>query len=116
MSTPQTGGGTATHSGTNYQNRDAAWIAVQILAETAATPPWGLAANSTLDFLRCETLEPVGDVLAGISSSGHAFLQAKHNVELGATDDSDFASVIDQFVRQFNAHPTQGKTSPWDRP
>jgi hypothetical protein len=116
MPTTQTGGGTATHSGTNYQNGVAAWIAIQVLAETGATPPWGLPATVNFSFLRCETFEPVDDILVGTSSSGHAFLQAKHNLDLGTTDSSDFASVIDQFVRQFHAHSTIGNTSAWDRP
>jgi hypothetical protein len=116
MSTAQTGGGSATHSGTNYQNRVAAWLAVRILAEQDSTPPWDLAASTVLDFLRCETPEPVDDVLVGTSSSGHAFIQAKHSITLGTVDDSDFASVIDQFVKQFHAHPTVHQEPSWNRP
>jgi hypothetical protein len=116
MSTPQTGGGSATQSGTNYQNRVAAWIATQILAEQDASPPWDLPAVTTLDFVRCETLEPVDDVLAGASNSGHAFLQAKHNIDLGKTDDSELASVLDQFVRQFHKHSAVGNNASWERP
>lgn len=80
MSMAQTGGGSATHSGTEYQNRLAAWLGVRILAEQAATPPWDVPATATLDFVRCETNEPVDDSLIGISNSGHAFLQAKHSI------------------------------------
>jgi hypothetical protein len=36
------GGGASTHAGTDFQNRAAAWTAVQILAEQDITPPWGL--------------------------------------------------------------------------
>jgi hypothetical protein len=43
-----TAGGTATHAGTNYQNRVAAWVAVHILAEQDAAPPWDLPAAVTL--------------------------------------------------------------------
>lgn len=116
MCTAQTGGGAATHSGTEYQNRVAAWIAVRILAEQAATTPWDFAANTTLDFLRCETLEPVDDLLVGLSNAGHVFLQAKHTISLGATADSEFASVIDQFVNQYQAHPTLNRQPSWNRP
>ncbi len=116
MSTPPTGGGAATQSGTNYQNRVAAWVAVHILAEQDASPPWGLPSSTTLDFFRCETLEPVDDVLVGTSVPGHAFLQTKHNIDLGKADDSELASVIDQFVRQYHEHPTLRQRSPWDRP
>jgi hypothetical protein len=68
MNTAQTGGGAATHSGTDYQNRIAAWAAARILAEQVATAPWDLGASTTFDFLRCETLEPVDDLLIGFSN------------------------------------------------
>ena len=116
MCTAQTGGGAATHSGTEYQNRVAAWVAVRILAEQAATPLWDFAAPTTLDFLRCETLEPVDDSLIGASNSGHVFLQAKHSISFGTTPDSELAGVIDQFVRQFHAHPVVNRQPSWDRP
>ena len=112
----QTGGGAATYGGINYQDRVAAWLAVRVLAEENATPPWDLPGSTTLEFLRCETPEPVDDVLVGTSTSGHAFIQAKHSISFGATDASDFASVIDQFVRQFHAHPTLSRIPAWHRP
>src|SRR5260370_5393016 len=116
MSTPPTGGGSATQGGTNYQNRVAAWVAVQILAEQDATPPWGLPSSTTLEFVRCEQLEPVDDVLVGTPIPGHAFLQVKHNIDLGRAADSELASVLDQFVRQYHEHPTVGQKSTRYRP
>ena len=38
MAKSGTGGGAATHSGTDYQNRCSAWFAVLILAEREASP------------------------------------------------------------------------------
>ena len=116
MSTAKTGGGSATHAGTDYQNRVAAWVGVRILAEQDASPPWDLASSVILDLVRCETSEPVDDVLVGTSLKGHAFIQAKHKLDLGRTNDSELASVIDQFVRQYHEHPASGQKSPWDRP
>jgi len=116
MCTAQTGGGAATHSGTEYQNRVAAWVAVRILVEHAATTPWDFAAAITFDFLRCETLEPVDDLLIGVSNAGHVFLQAKHSITLGSAPDSEFAAVIDQCVRQYHAHPELNRQPLWDRP
>ena len=103
MSTVQTGGGAATQAGTDYQNRVAAWYAVRILAERAATVPLDCPATATSQFLRCETGEPIDDVLVGLSTTGYIFLQAKHKISLGTTSDSELAGVIDQFVRQFIA-------------
>src|SRR5580693_7726300 len=116
MSMAKTGGGSATHAGTDYQNRVAAWVGVRILAEQDASPPWDLASSVILDLVRCETSEPVDDVLVGTSLKGHAFIQAKHKLDLGKTNDSELASVIDQFVRQYHEHPAPGQKSPWDRP
>src|SRR5258708_7155653 len=61
------GGGVAAQAGINYQNRVAAWLAVRILAEQDAPPLWDLSAGSTLEFLRCETEQPVDDVMVGTS-------------------------------------------------
>jgi len=54
----------------DFQHRTAAWLAVRILAERAASPPWGLPAGVTLEALRCETEQPVDDVLTTTSVPG----------------------------------------------
>jgi hypothetical protein len=96
-----TGGGKATHTGTDYQNRSAAWIGVLILAERDAALPLALPAGVTLDSIQCETDLPVDDTLARTSATGHLFIQAKHTIGLETKEDSEFASVVDQFVRQY---------------
>jgi hypothetical protein len=117
MSPSRTAGGAATQAGTDYQNRVAAWIAVRILAEKDASPPWDLPSHVTLEFIRCETEQPVDDLLVGTSSNGHIFIQAKHALSLETSESSDLASSIDQCVRQFIAYRAmaQGKR-PWERP
>jgi hypothetical protein len=111
------GGGAATQAGISYQNRVAAWIAASILAEAEASPPWKLPANVTLKFLRCETEQPVDDILVGTSDNGHAFIQVKHRLTLATAAKSDLGSTIDQFVRQFFAYSTVAKGKrPWERP
>jgi hypothetical protein len=96
-----TGGGKATHSGTDYQNRSAAWIAVLILAERDSALPLGLPAGVTLESIRCETDQPVDDTLARTSANGQILIQAKHTIGLETKEDSELASVVDQFVRQY---------------
>ena len=49
-----TSGGPAVHAGANYQNRVAAWSAVQILAGQDAVPDWDLPAGVTLESLQAE--------------------------------------------------------------
>ncbi|MGE0495504.1 MAG: ATP-binding protein [Vulcanimicrobiota bacterium] len=85
----------------NFQAFVAAWVATQILAERAATPPWGLAASTTLEWLRLETENPVDDILVGTSADGNAYVQAKATLKLSQSSTSDLASAFDQFVRQF---------------
>lgn len=117
MSVVHGGGGAATQAGISYQNRVAAWIAASILAEAEASPPWKLPANVTLKFLRCETEQPVDDILVGTSDNGHAFIQVKHRLTLATAAKSDLGSTIDQFVRQFFAYSTVAKGKrPWERP
>jgi len=96
-----TGGGKATHTGTDYQNRSAAWIAVLILAERDSAMPLGLPAGVTLESIQCETEQPVDDTLVNTSVSGHLFFQSKHTIDLETKEGSEFASVVDQFVRQY---------------
>src|SRR5438105_1205080 len=112
-------GGAASASGNDYQNQVGAWLAVRILAEHGAPLPWGLAdANGSLEFLRCQTEQPVDDLLVGTSSGGFAFIQAKTTVNLSADSNSELGSAIAQFVRQYiaNASHKNGEGRPWERP
>jgi hypothetical protein len=99
----RTGGGTATHAGTNYQNRIAAWSAVQILAEQDAVPSWDLPASVTLESLHAEAPHAVDDVAVQTSVGGSILSQAKHRLSLQTTPDSPLGSAISQFVREYRA-------------
>ena len=113
----KTAGGAATASGMDYQNRATAWVAVQILAEKKASPPWSLPATTTLDWFRSETEQPVDDLLVVTSADGVIFSQIKHKLSLSQTQGSELASALDQCVRQFIAcqSHSHGKR-PWERP
>lgn len=95
----RSGGGAATAKGMVFQHRVAAWVAVQILAEREAILPWDLPARTTLEWIRCETQQPVDDLLVGTSENGLVFAQIKTKFELSKGKDSHLASAIDQFVR-----------------
>ncbi|HTZ99184.1 MAG TPA: hypothetical protein VMB02_02565, partial [Candidatus Aquilonibacter sp.] len=108
-------GGAAAQTGINYQNRVAAWFAVRILAEDAASRPWDFPARP--EFLRCETEQPVDDLLLGLSDSGFVFVQVKHRLTLAKDSASAFGETIDQFVRQYLVSGSATKTTnPWQRP
>jgi len=53
-------GGAALHGGAAYQNRVAAWIAVEMLAERTAEP---LTTGGKVIFLHGETQEDADDIL-----------------------------------------------------
>ena len=106
----RTGGGAATQSGINFQNRVAAWICVNILAERPALP---IGPQSTATYARFETAEPVDDILVGSASGSHGFIQAKRTLALSGAEDSDLASAIDQFVRQYVSVGGTPDTRPW---
>ena len=111
-----TGGGAATQSGTDYQNRVAAWAAVSILAEGNATLLWNLPSHTSFQYIRCETEQPVDDIMISTSDNGFIFIQAKHTISLQKGSDSELASTIKQFVRQFTAYRNTTGNQPWERP
>jgi stage V sporulation protein SpoVS len=117
VNNPSNSGGAATQAGINYQNQVAAWICTRILAEREATPLWRFPEGVTFEFIRCETEQPVDDLLVGTSAGGHAFIQVKHTVTSSRASDSALASALDQFVRQFISYRTgvAGKQR-WERP
>jgi hypothetical protein len=110
-------GGAATAAGIGYEARLAAWYAARIVAEDDALP-FKLAAGCRLTEIRCQTGEPVDDLLVGSSDGGWLFIQAKRSIRLSSRSNSEFARVIDQVVRQSLAHETRQDvpSSPWDRP
>jgi hypothetical protein len=111
------GGGAATQAGMTYQNRVAAWFCVRILAEQEAAALWSLSEDLTLDYIRCETEQPVDDILVGTSQGGHAFIQVKHTVNVGTASESALASSLTQFIKQYLSYKeaTNGR-HPWERP
>jgi hypothetical protein len=104
--------------GLEYQAHCAAWFAVQILAEAMITPRWDLPVIAPLTFVRCETEEPVDDILLGTSDAGFIFLQAKRTIDLSDKPDSFLAAALDQCVRQYLRYseptPSVG-CNPWQR-
>jgi len=110
-------GGAATAGGMDFQHRVTAWVATRILAEKEVSLPWDLPVTATLEWLRCETEQPVDDLLVGTSDGGLVYSQIKHTLQLSASTNSDLASAFGQFVRQFAAYrATSPGKRPWERP
>ena len=118
MAISKPAGGAATAAGMDYQHRVTAWVAVQILAEKAVSPPpaWDLPAATTLEWLGCETGEPIDDLLVGTSAKGHIFAQVKHSLTLAQSVESALASALNQCVRQFVTYRAVAPGQrPWER-
>jgi len=76
-----------------------------------------LPADTTFDAIRCETDEPVDDVLGITSANGLIFAQAKHSLSLEQGENSDLASALDQCVRQYLANRANSQPArTWNRP
>src|SRR5215470_6283883 len=86
MTIRRSAGGAATAGGMDFQHRVTAWVAVRILAEKEVSLPWDLPVTVTLEWLRCETEQPVDDLLVGTSEGGLVFSQIKHTLQLNTSD------------------------------
>jgi len=104
-------GGFATQRGINYQNRVAAFFAAACLSENLALP--GLP-RSPVQSVRCETGEPLADILLTFESDGIAFIEVKRTIQLNSTR---MKPVLSQAIQQYLV-PDQGTSGgkfPWRR-
>jgi len=105
-------GGYATQRGINYQNRVAAYFAACCLTERVALP--GISA-SPLKSIRCETGEPLADILLTFEDESLAFVEVKRAMEFGAARMKPFVShLVEQYLA--SKHGTSGGRFPWRRP
>lgn len=108
------GGGAATSGGTTFQEDVACYLSTLILAESNAEPPTGLPQGVFLSSIVAETSQPIDDLLVGTSAGGVLLIQSKTVLSLSEDPESEFAKVIDQFVRQRIAgvRPVGGTSRP----
>ena len=62
-------GGAAMGAGAEYQARVSAWVAVRLLAEEDADPPFGLSAP--VSGIACESSGPVDDLIVTTHAGGY---------------------------------------------
>ncbi len=98
-------GGPAMQAGARYQNRAAAWFAVQMLAE--ADLPWDLPEGTTIASVSCETTYSVDDIFAQSSQGGGLYGQAKNRLIWN----SELLSALEQCVRQYSAPQRPNRTN-----
>src|SRR5688572_17993027 len=99
----ESGGGAGASGGFEFQHRVAAWIAVRVLAEEAASPPFDMSAAWTAEELHCETQQSIDDVRVVFSSGATADAQVKRSLSLSDKLNSVFSDAVGQFTGQFIA-------------
>lgn len=104
-------GGSATTSGTTFQEELTAWFACLVLADTKAPSVAGLPSTTVLDSLNAETIQPVDDLKVITSADGQLFVQAKAGKLSCSESDERFVSAIGQFVKQFDSGYTPATSS-----
>jgi hypothetical protein len=104
-------GGFATQRGINYQNRVAAFFAASCLSESIAFAGF---TRSPIQSIRCETGEPLADILLTFENGGIAFVECKRSIQLTS---SRMKPVLSQVIQQYVAADqsrNEGKF-PWRR-
>src|ERR1700733_4010603 len=104
-------GGYATQRGINYQNRVAAFFAACCLAEQLALPE---LSKSPIKSLRCETGEPLADILLGFEDGGLGFVEVKRSIQLIP---ARMMPVVSNLIKQLlvSEQGTSGGKFPWRR-
>lgn len=105
-------GGVASQRGINYQNRVAAAFAVACLSETA---PGMDLPTTPIRTIRCESGEPVGDILLELTDGALLFVEVKRSIRLS---DERFADLVAQLIKQFITceQSIDHESKPWRRP
>lgn len=116
MAKRKSAGGPAAIGGFAFQHSLTAWVAVGVLAETASSPRWDLPSSAFFKFFRCETEQPLDDLMIGTSTGGLVLLQISTNISRSADADSKLSSSIEQAVKQVRAYRTGVvQPKPWER-
>lgn len=93
-------GGAAVNAGADFQQRIAAFLMVNMLSDISCVPAFGIGNGVEVREIRFESDDEIDDLVL-ITSNGRRFIQAKRALSLSDKVDSDFSSVLKQFVRQF---------------
>jgi len=93
-------GGAAMVLGAEYQGRVAAWLAIRALAANAAPVLWNWPQDSVIRRVCLETSDAVDDIRMETDQDDRAYIQVKHRVDGGRSENSPLRKSLDQFVRQ----------------
>lgn len=97
-----TGGGAATNSGIDFQHRFGALVMLSVLTDVDLVVD-DMGGADVLE-MRFETSDGIDDVVIE-TERRRCLVQAKRSLSLSASRDSEYSSVIRQFVRQYVERP-----------
>lgn len=98
------GGGAATNSGIDFQQRVGAYVMAQVLTGRTDYRMLSLDADCEVRALRFETQHAVDDLVLE-TTAGRVFIQAKRTLFVSGAIKSEFSSVLAQFVAQYCDNP-----------
>jgi hypothetical protein len=94
------GGGTATNSGIDYQQRISALALVHILIDIPFNCLIRVDNNPVISEVRFETNNDIDDIVL-VTNIGRLFIQAKRSLSLSDKIESAYSSVLKQFIAQY---------------
>ncbi len=94
------GGGAATNTGIDYQQRLAAYFLIQMLLDMDSLSGIGLDGVYPITEVSFETSSYVDDMVIK-TQNGNLYIQAKRNISMSDNVGSEFQKTVNQFVNQF---------------
>jgi hypothetical protein len=94
------GGGAATNTGIDYQQRLAAYFLIQMLLDMDSLSGIGLDGVHPITEVSFETSSYVDDMVIK-TQNGNLYIQAKRNISMSDNVGSEFQKTVNQFVNQF---------------
>ena len=94
------GGGAATNSGIDFQQRIAALVLAHVLIDVKNYSIFQLDDDLHVTEIRFETNNGIDDLVL-MATDGRVLIQAKHSLSLSDKLDSEYSSVLKQFVAQY---------------
>ncbi|KIX13696.1 hypothetical protein [Dethiosulfatarculus sandiegensis] len=99
------GGGAATNTGIDYQQRLAAYFLIQMLLEMDSLIGIGLDGVHSINTVSFESSSCIDDITL-TTDIGNLYFQAKRNISISGNVNSEFYKTTSQFVNQFLSDPT----------
>lgn len=92
-------GGAAANSGIDFQQRIAALVMAHVIADVKDFTSVNLGDVLDVREIRFETNDCIDDLVI-VSDQGRTYVQAKHSLSLSEKTDSEYSSVLKQFIAQ----------------